>query len=399
MRRWYLRPGVVLVATLLVLLTGFVVYLRTFQFPAPTGPYAVGTTILNLTDPARHDPYSTDPAARRELVVQLWYPAQSSHNRVARYVRWREAGLSLFYAPLLGTHSRSEAPVAQAGSPFPVLLFNHRWNGRRTQNTVLAEDLASHGYVVASTDYPHNAHRVLLENGTVIQGREVLQGPRGISESAPEQIAFWNGTLQLWTRDERFVLDRLAGMSADLGSPFHARLDTTRAGALGHSFGGAAALALCGVDPRIKAAVNLDGWTFGALVDRTAAQKVLLFYEGVSQQREAQLARLPVPGTVGDQLDREDFSATEASLRAYGGYRLFMAGTQHMDFSDEPLLPPFRRLAYTGPTAPVEVNTILRQATLQFFDQSLRGQPSSLLASSRHSFPELTVQRWPAPVP
>jgi dienelactone hydrolase len=394
------------VLTLLVL-SGLLVYLRLFRFPAPTGPYPVGTTILDLTDQSRADPFSSDPASRREVVVQLWYPAAPSSKPWARYMRWREAGLAHLYAPLLRTHSRQDAPVAAGPAPFPVLLFSHRWNGQRTQNTTLAEDLASHGYVVASIDHPGNAARVLLADGKLVRGSESLEGPQESGASVEERIAFWNRSLRLWAADSHFVLDRLAQKSADAADRFYGHLDTAHAGAFGHSFGGATALALCGPgaggssgtsDPRIQAALNLDGWTFGGLRERTAAQQVLLLYEDLTRDRERELTTLPQPGSADDQLDRADFAATEASLRRYGGYRLFVAGTQHMDFTDEPLLPPFRRLGYTGPIAPGEDSRILRQIALQFFDQALRGQSAPLLVPGRRITPALTVEHWPAPV-
>lgn len=383
-------------AVFALLPAGLWLYLRAFQLPAPTGPYPVGTAILDVTDASRPDPYSTNPRARRELVVQLWYPARPSQKPFARYLRWREAGIAMFYGPLLHTHSRLEAPIAPGGPPFPVLLFSPRWNGQRTQNTVLAEELASHGYVVAAIDYPHNASRTELADGTVIKGNQALEGPKGAAATAAEQIAFWNATLELWAADERFLLDQLAARSGSNGDPFQGRLDTANAGAFGHSFGGAAALALCGRDPRIKAAINLDGWTFGGLQHRTAAQPIMVFYEGASRDREKQLKTSTDPGSVQDQLDRADFVTTEASLRQDGGYRLFAAGTQHMDFSDAPLLPPFRRPGYTGPTAPREAGAILSQAVLQFFESVFRGRSAPLLHPGQESFPELTVEHWPA---
>lgn len=386
----------IVLAMAAVLLVCLVTYLRRFRFPAPTGPYPVGTTVFDLTE-AAHDPYSADPAARRELVVQLWYPAKPSRAPLARYMRWSETRPVTLYAPLLDTHSRMDAPVAQAADPFPVLLFSHRWSGQRTQNTVLAEDLASHGYVVASIDRPHNAARTELADGTVVRGHEDLRGLKGDAATVGDRIGFWNKTLQLWAADERFVLDGLERKTADAADPFHSRLDTVHAGAFGHSFGGAAALALCGSDPRIRACANLDGWTFGGLRDRTAAQSVLLFFEGSSRNRERQIGKLPRPGSAEDQLERADNAAIEASLRAFGGDRLFLTGSQHLDFSDEPLLPPLHRPGYTGPTAPAEVNAILRETLLQFFDRALRGRSAPVLSPGQPRFPELTVETWPYP--
>ena len=44
-----------------------------FIFPQPTGQYAVGTKLFELTDVTRNDQETSAP---RELVVQVWYPAQ-----------------------------------------------------------------------------------------------------------------------------------------------------------------------------------------------------------------------------------------------------------------------------------------------------------------------------------
>jgi dienelactone hydrolase len=382
------------------LLLGFVIWLliavgigiialERFALPAPTGQFAVGTTTLTFTDGSRIEPH--DPGTHRTVVVQLWYPAGPSINPIAHYQRWREATLSTFYTPLLHTHSRIDAPIASAPAPFPVLLFGARWGGERTQNTALAEDLASHGYVVAAVDHPYNAARVEI-NGRVISGNESLEGPGGPSSPASAQIAYWNSQLDIWAADDLFVLNQLAALKT---ARFHNALDTNRVGAFGHSFGGGASFRLLGRDPRIVAAVNLDGWTFGGLDSRTS-QPMLLIDEQGAADREQQLLSLPTPGTSQDQLDRADNTAVESSLARFGGYRLFVRDTQHLDFSDQPLLPPLRRLQYTGPIEPMRINDILRQTVLAFFDQTLRNRPSSLL-NSPSTMPDLTIEHWPAP--
>jgi hypothetical protein len=55
----------------------------------------------------------------------------------------------------------------------------------------------------------------------------------------------------------------LAHSDRDPDSPFAGRLDLGRIGALGHSFGGNAALEWCRADTTCGGAVNLDGalWT------------------------------------------------------------------------------------------------------------------------------------------
>jgi pimeloyl-ACP methyl ester carboxylesterase len=360
--------------------------LERFNLPAPTGPYAIGTTTLTLTDPSRPEPH--DPSLRRTVVVQLWYPATPSSNPVASYQRWSETTLSTLYAPLLHTHSRLDSPIAPAPTQFPVLLFGPRWGGQRTQDTALAEDLASHGFVVAVVDHPYNAVRVQV-NGKVITGNEALEGPGGPSSPAGTQITFWNSTLDLWAADNRFVLDQLAALNS---TRFHNALDTNHAGAFGHSFGGAAAFRMLGLDPRIVSAVNLDGWTFGALASRTT-QPIMLIDEQAVADREQELLSISPPGGIPDQLDRADNAAVESSLTGFGGYRLYVRGTQHLDFSDQPLLPPLRRLQFTGPIEPARIDTILRETVLGFFDQTLHNQPAAIL-NTPSSMPEVTIQHY-----
>ena len=124
-----------------------------FRLPAPTGPYPVGTSILYFKDSTRIEDAAPAAGSARELMVQLWYPALPSHNRLARYRELRETNTISSYQSVLLTNSRLNAQVTQAGTPFPVILFNHAWRGRRTNDTFLTEELASHGYVVASIDH------------------------------------------------------------------------------------------------------------------------------------------------------------------------------------------------------------------------------------------------------
>ncbi len=378
---WWV-PGVLALAAVAV--GGLALWIVRYRLPAPTGPYAVGTSILDMADGSR-----VIDGRPRMLVVQLWYPAAAPGGERARYRRAAETSLATRYLSLIRTDAWVDAPVAQGGAAFPVLVFGPRWGGERTQNTALAEELASHGYVVAALDRPGNSSRVLQRDGEVVRGREDLDGPE--PESATARIAWWNRRLEIWAADDEFVLNMLAARNADGADRMHGRLDTERAGAFGHSFGGAAALRLCGRDPRIKAAVNLDGYTFGALANRTGAEPVMIVYEQVTADRKRELLRERPPGSVDDELDRADNASVDVNLGRYGGLRLYVRGTQHMDFSDQPLLPPLHRGQFTGPIAPRRVDAIVRAAVLEFFDQALRGKAAPALEPG--AFPEVAVER------
>jgi predicted dienelactone hydrolase len=73
--------------------------------------------------------------------------------------------------------------------------------------------------------------------------------------------------LSAWTADIAFVLDRLEQWNAsDASGKFRGRLDMTRVGVFGHSFGGATAAQFCHDDSRCKAAIDIDGQPFGSVI-------------------------------------------------------------------------------------------------------------------------------------
>jgi predicted dienelactone hydrolase len=165
-RQW---PRIVAAWSALALTAASVVLsfvLPMFRLPKPTGPYPVGTTILYLTDTSRIEDAAPVAGLPREIAVQLWYPAGPSSNRFAPYREPRETNLFSSYESVIHTNSRLDAPVADATAPFPVILFNHGWGGRRTYDTFLTEELASHGYFVASIDHTYNARQVAFPDGT-----------------------------------------------------------------------------------------------------------------------------------------------------------------------------------------------------------------------------------------
>ncbi|WP_103934194.1 alpha/beta hydrolase family protein [Bryocella elongata] len=370
---------------------------RRFSLPEPTGPYPVGTRILYLNEPGRALDGTPDPQGTRPLVVQIWYPAVPSAAPIANARRLKETTWRDAYLAAVPTHSRWNAPVAVTHEPLRVLLFSPRWRGERTQNTIAFEELASHGYVVAAVDHPLNAERMELADGTVVYGSQQLQGPYGNQATAQQQISYWNEQLYIWAADMRATLDKLSALNDDPRDPLHARLDTQHVGAWGHSFGGAAALQLCGLDPRVVAAVNLDGWSFAGLDQRNADQRIMLVYEDVSRQRELDLSAQPALRGTEDRMDRLDFQLTRDSLEHYGGLRVFVEGTQHADFSDQPILPQIENGKMTGPIDPQRSQQVLRALLLGFFDESLRGKPSPLLSPGQGQFPEVRVERWATP--
>ena len=124
-------------------------------------------------------------------------------------------------APML---AHSEAPAA-AGR-FPLLLVAAGMGGALPDQAALAESLASHGYVVATTPSP-------------VRLGAKMESEADVPAMAEEQA-----------RDLEVALQVL--------SP-RGMVDAARAGVIGYSFGSRPALLLAGRRPALRALVSLDG--------------------------------------------------------------------------------------------------------------------------------------------
>ena len=105
--------------------------------------------------------------------------------------------------------------------------------------TFLSTHLASHGYVVAAPDHSE------------VFAPELA---RRQNETAEEKAARLEALIASRVPDVRFLLDHLLDGEAWDSA---ARIDATRVGIVGHSFGGWTALAVLDVESRIRAVVAL----------------------------------------------------------------------------------------------------------------------------------------------
>jgi dienelactone hydrolase len=370
-KRW-LRVGAGVVMVLLCAATsGLSALLPMFRLPAPTGPYLVGTRTMQVK------------AGGRDVVVQVWYPAAASHRPFAAYRRREETTRQSSYQDVLPTDSRLEAPVAEG--KFPVLLFSPAWGGRRTQNTYLTEDLASHGYVVAAMDQPGNSGPTAYRDGHVDQ--PATGDAMNFATLSLEQInAEGAKEVERETADEIGVLNDLAAMNQDPASPFYQRLDLTRVGALGHSFGGAVGAEAALEDARVRAVLDLDGSLFGR-VQREGVPKEFMMIE----------EDLPVypPGAVKSAADRINDALNQSDLDAMkksGADSVFLHGSTHESFTDHSLFSPLARLSGAGAIPKQREYAIIRQYALAFFDKTLRGADPALLKESPGPYPEATLE-------
>ncbi|QNP75173.1 alpha/beta fold hydrolase [Streptomyces roseirectus] len=359
-------------------------------FPEPSGPFAVGTRVVQWTDPNRPETFTADPDDRRTVVVQLWYPARKSPPGVrrAQYLgRTRQeartvsaaladaVGLPGFLTdglPQARTHAVVDAPVAGGDERFPVVLFSPGAGGVRTQNTAWAEELAGHGYVVAALDHPYDSAAVVLDDGRTVHAVTASTGDRDADDAL---AADWTAVR---AADLGFVLTRLEDLNrgASIGNDSLAgRLDTGRAAVTGHSMGGAAALQAARKDPRFTAVIDLDGYPHGA-VSPALRQPVLALTQAITPNTDPRY--LP-------RLTRALASNTTTS------YRLTLPGAAHLTFMDGPLyLPPVPSIVGSlGRTGSVRA---VAAPTLAFLDATLRHTPGDL-ADTLSPYGTLSVHR------
>ncbi|MFJ8435218.1 alpha/beta hydrolase family protein [Kitasatospora sp. NPDC094019] len=356
-------------------------------FPEPTGEFAVGTRVVQWTDPQRPETFTPDPDDRRTVVVQLWYPARKSPADTprAQYLGRTEAEARTVAEALAGgvglpdflmdgvprARSRSvfDAPVSGDGGRFPVVLFSPGSGGVRTQNTAWAEELASHGYVVAALDHPYDSAAVVLADGRTVTTKTSSSGDADQDEKL---AADWTAVR---ADDLRFVLTQLEGLDrAGSGDPLTGRLDTGRAAATGHSMGGAAAFQAARQDRRFRAVVDLDGFPHGP-ASPALARPVLAMTQAITGATDARyLPRLT-----------EALAANTAT-----GYRLTVPGAAHLSFMDGPLyLPPVPSIV--GSLGRTRSPRVVAGATLAFLDAALRDRPGDL-SGALSAYGSLTVQ-------
>lgn len=284
-----------------------------FDLPQPNGCQPVGTQTITLKDQRRN----------RDLLVTLWYPAALSDAPVAPYMDKKSADalakewhLKPDFQQLVRTHARFGAPPAEG--TFPVVLLEHGTNLVPAIYTVLAEGLASHGFVGVATNHPLEALVTVYPDGHQHSFKQYW--PEN-ADRRTQGLAIYKFGDEVLEKDVRFVLEQLQQMNAN-DREWHGHLDLSKVGIVGHSMGGTTAALAMQEESRIVAGVNLDGSTFPGMnsdVRPVPLHKPFLF------------------------LVTQEHANSETHAREYIGsenntYYVTLADSDHMSFTDARLL-------------------------------------------------------------
>jgi len=326
-------------------------------FPTPTGPFAVGTFSRVLTDPSRSNRYGI--ATNSSFLSTFWYPADPpsagllpgpyAESAVAGdrslYSYW---GFSLQWTNVLSNcvgHAVAGLPLVAGTNRFPVIVHSHGWTCDRRFNSQIAEELASHGYIVAAVDH-EDCHATVFPDA------------RGTRYVAPGSLT---GAALLTSRvkDLQCLLDELAVM--DGSNPVLAgRLDLSRIGVTGFSLGGGTAAETCRVDSRIQCAALLDPF--------------IMFGFGYYPELNNQGLQKPFLAMNRTILDHADhlWDASSDSQRLYALAKtnavwLKVANTGHFAFSDCAWAVEMTSSSRQGASA-------IDACLLWFFDTYLKGE-------------------------
>ena len=413
-RRWPVRMAVGLGILALAIAGAVPIIVPVFRFPHPTGPHAIGTLTYHWVDASRADIFTADPLARRELMVQVWYPAdagpsstpapymQDADAVTAAIARIHDKPWFLFSRfKYVMTNAVASVRVADGQPSYPVLIFLEGATGFRQMNTFQVEELVSHGYIVAAIDQPGAAADVVFPDGHEVVGVPVPQLKALIrpsympSETAPHlqgRALQASSIVPFLTQDLSFVLDQLALLNrTDPNRILTGRLDLRRVGTFGVSLGGIVAGLACLREPRVHACMMMDAPMPADVVAAGLTKPSLWITRDAASMR---LERQRSGGWPEAEIDAHQTSMHAVYEALPGsGYFVRVPGTFHLNFTDAPKWTPLASwLNLIGPIDGQRAHDIINAYSLAFFDRHLAGRPAKLLDGPAERYPEVLFE-------
>jgi len=380
--------GVGYTGVILLILLGWLLpnLFPVFSLPEPTGPYPVGTHMIDLKT-TMDESITDDPTDKRELIIKVWYPADSITSikqepyldRVNRtsFLHKYAGGMPdamTDYLDRVKTHVYQDAPVVHR--TFPVLIFSHGYGSNATGYYALLTEIASHGYVIFNLNHTYESLGAAFPDGRVRLFNYAYQNAQSVDDMKhikPIRDAFMKDLtyeerrtilreaskgysvttmVKRWAKDIVYTIGQLDDW--DNEGFFKDRLDVQCIGVFGHSRGGGAAGQAALMDSRIKIAANIDGVQWGEILD-TMFQIPILY---ISSDWPA---------------DHEDINALLYKNKSTDYfYECKLLTSAHPNFMDIPFLIPVRSLAQVGAIDPDLGIKITDDVLISFFDKHLK---------------------------
>ena len=318
-----------------------------------TGEYKVIETSVIFVDKNRVDEFEND-GSYREVPAHFYYPEN-------------------------------------AEGEYPLVIFSHGAFGYYQSNFSTYAELASNGYIVVALDHPHHAFFTTDTDGkTVTVDTDFIEDVIKINEDTSDEEVYTisQSWLKLRVDDENFVLDTIetAKRNKSIDESWHTddqtgiisvleHTDTDKIGLMGHSLGGATAVALGRERSDIDAVIDLDGTMLGEI-------------KGVENGKNVYYSE-PYPVPVLDFTKETDYNDRE-QYKSEKGYpyvneyvtdnakvskTVVFNGVKHMDFTDLPLISPFlASMLGSGDADHEETLTTVNGIVLNWFDYYLKNE-------------------------
>lgn len=351
------------------------------QLPKPSGKYQSGVSYLNLIDSSRKELFDNERTSYRELTIKAWYPSDIKTEPTLYLENPGIIGANFGFTEVykaLKTNSSRGVPVSSAESRYPVLIFSHGWGEHFSQNTILMEELASHGYIVFSIAHHYECKFSFYPDGRFITinmnskrfnqliaeqsnpaAIEIFRKMAAASNDNERANIFHetNNIMPLlmkespayWASDIEFFINELDRIN-NSDPVFKSKLDTKRIGVFGMSMGGIATNEICISDRRVRAGVNIDGGLYGSAINESVKTPYLF----LNSQRYLGYGHLFTGRGTNDC------------------YSVTVRNSDHYNFTDYALFP-VTNLSQIGTIDPEVPIRIMNNLVVMFFDKYLKG--------------------------
>ena len=330
--------------------------------PVPTGPFAVGRTGFVWDD---------------RLTVWIWYPADAptvaddylpADIRGAMQ-RQRPAVINFLTSDLakVRSYSARDVPVSTRERAYPVVIFRGGGQGAALNYQSLTQDLASHGFIVVGLD---------TRGGGNPENCDGRQDEEGCATAMMTPLL----------TDIGRTIDHLGQLNHD-DARFAGRLDLTRIGLFGHSFGGAQSAQFCAQDARCRAGIDIDGRPLGDVIRRGIRVPFMFLMADHEADND------PVSRRILGQL-QAIYDQQPPSTRVRADIR----GAHHFTFSDDgavlksPVLRLLLRVRAGLRIAGPRQLAVTAYAVHTFFNHHLKKASTAPLKLPSPEYPELLIR-------
>ena len=357
------------------------------NLPNPNGIYSVGTIEFDWLNKGYKNLFNDKIDDKRRMMVQFWYPGifdearepslYSNNPKVIEALskEYKISPVLLKNSLEIKTNSFYDLDPLPNEKNYPLIIFSHGKGGYKGQNTVQCEELASHGYIVASIDHSYDALITVFSDGSIAP--YVSDNPKKVGGEI-ESDRITNNKLMSRVSDVRYLLDKI--WNDNNYHPIFSLIDTSNVGMFGHSFGVATTVLSAQTDTRIKVIAGLDGW-----------------FEPISEEKLDKGIEVPFlhlgrkkwhfNPTNYENMERLSINSSEL-INHFPIKRL-----QHFDFMDGSQLASLSiklSLSYLSSYDKHKIRELLNSMLLTYFNFKLKRESSATLESVSKHFKIIT---------